>query len=361
MGIYLRALTDRSPELRQASAAALGKVREPAVPMLDRLAARRELAPSVVAELRKVFTIPRPLTSWSVIGPFLISDRPPFDPGREINEAATPPGLGGEPVAWKHIQAIDDTGKIDLGQIYDHREDRSAFGAVTIDSPETRPAELLVGSDDTLTVWLGGKKVYDFKGRRSYKPAIDRVPVTLRKGVNRLAIKCGNGGGPWLFSVSVTETGDYAFLRTAGAGVSTAFNPDAFRAYALKTRGNPSHGRELFSDPKGLACNKCHTVGGQGGSVGPELSTVGAKYPRDELITSVLFPSARIFQGYEPIVIATVDGRLLTGIVKNETADVRRDRGRRDKADHDPQGPDRRAKGERRLAHAQRPGRRPEP
>jgi putative heme-binding domain-containing protein len=63
-------------------------------------------------------------------------------------------------------------------------------------------------------------------------------------------------------------------------------------------------------------------VSGQGGLVGPELSGVGIKYPREELITSVLYPSQRISSGYEPIVIATGDGRVITGIVKSETPDA---------------------------------------
>ena len=45
------------------------------------------------------------------------------------------------------------------------------------------------------------------------------------------------------------------------------------------------------------------------------------KIPRDELIASVLFPSAKISSGYEPSILALVDGRILTGIVHNETAD----------------------------------------
>ena len=60
---------------------------------------------------------------------------------------------------------------------------------------------------------------------------------------------------------------------------------------------------------------------GQGGAVGPELSGVAAKYPREELITSVLYPSARISSGYEPVVVATADGRVLTGLIKSDTAE----------------------------------------
>ncbi len=63
-------------------------------------------------------------------------------------------------------------------------------------------------------------------------------------------------------------------------------------------------------------------MGKDGGNVGPELGSIGSKYPRDELIASVLYPSAKISSGYEPEVLALADGRIVTGIVRNETADA---------------------------------------
>jgi putative heme-binding domain-containing protein len=141
--------------------------------------------------------------------------------------------------------------------------------------------------------------------------------VTLHQGVNRILVRCGNRGGPWQFSVAVTGAADYAFLK---APANDGFDPEAYRAVALKGRGSASRGRQLFGDLKGLACVKCHAVGKEGGAVGPELSTVGAKYPRDELIASVLYPSAKISSGYEPTTFALVDGRVITGIIRNETA-----------------------------------------
>ena len=110
-----------------------------------------------------------------------------------------------------------------------------------------------------------------------------------------------------------------AFLAGLTGG---GFDSDAYRALALKGQGKADHGRELFNDLKGVACAKCHVVAGKGGAVGPDLSGVAAKYPRDELIASVLYPSARISSGYEPVVVATADGRVLSGLVKAETADA---------------------------------------
>ena len=63
-------------------------------------------------------------------------------------------------------------------------------------------------------------------------------------------------------------------------------------------------------------------MSGQGGLVGPELTSVGAKYPKEELIASVLYPSAKISSGYEPVLVATTDGKIITGIIKGETPDA---------------------------------------
>ena len=36
----------------------------------------------------------------------------------------------------------------------------------------------------------------------------------------------------------------------------------------------------------------------------------------------MLFPSAKIFSGYEPVVVATTDGKVLTGILKSDTPEA---------------------------------------
>lgn len=317
--VYLRGLTDKNQELRKESAAALGKIREQAAPALDRLAARHELAPSTVTELQKVYTAIRPVRGWRVLGPFPIKETLHLPPDGAIDLKATHTGLEGKTVSWKQVRAKAKEGQIDLGEAYFHGDAVAAFGYAEIQSDTDCAAQLVAGSDDTLTVWLNGKQVYDFADQRGFEPQQARIDVRLVKGTNRLLIKCGNHGGGWLFAVGVTSPSTYAFLKAPAAG---AFNPDTYRDFALSHPGKPDHGRALFTDLKGLACAKCHAVGGQGGAVGPDLSGIGARYPRDEIISSVLFPSTRIFSGYEPVVVALNDGRVLTGIIKNETPDA---------------------------------------
>jgi putative membrane-bound dehydrogenase-like protein len=316
--VFLRGLTDKNQDLRKASASALGAIREQAAPTLERLAERKELPLAAIPELVKIFTSLQPIRAWRVLGPFPPESNPPIDPAGPIDPTAGVPATGGKAATWKPAEAADH-GEVDLTRAFSNDGELFAFGAAEVTSPGRRQAQLSVGSDDTLTVWLNGQKVYEFHDRRAFEADKDRVDVALKEGVNRVVVRCANMGGDWKFAVSVTSPTDYAFLKDARAG---GFDPEAYRRYALEEQGNPRRGQALFADLKGLACAKCHAVKGQGGAVGPDLSGVGATYPRAELIASVLYPSAQIFSGYEPVVLATTDGRVLTGILKSDTTEA---------------------------------------
>jgi putative membrane-bound dehydrogenase-like protein len=84
--------------------------------------------------------------------------------------------------------------------------------------------------------------------------------------------------------------------------------------------GDAGRGRELFFGKK-ATCAACHTIGGEGGRVGPDLSKIAAVRTGPDLLEAIVFPSASFARGYEPYVIAARDGRLYTGIITRETAD----------------------------------------
>lgn len=318
--VLLRGLIDINTDLRKECATAIGSIRDEAAPVLDRLAERNELSPRVVTELRKVYAAVEPIRLWRALGPFARkSDAPlPFDLDGPIDLNAKYPGAGDALVAWRLAQASGDHGRVDLDRLFGS-DTRDAFAYAEVHSTTARQAEMVVGSDDTLTVWVNGKQVYDFQRDRSFAPDQARFPVDLVEGMNRVVARCGNTGGGWTFAAALTTATDHPFLK---ATPESAFDPEAFREFAASSRGDAARGRALFSDLKGLACAKCHAVAGQGGDVGPDLSSVASLYGRDELVNSVLYPSSRIFSGYEPVVIATTDGRVLTGVLKSDTAEA---------------------------------------
>jgi putative heme-binding domain-containing protein len=90
--------------------------------------------------------------------------------------------------------------------------------------------------------------------------------------------------------------------------------------YALNHAGDAARGRALFFDEKRAACARCHRANGNGGDLGPDLSDIGGKYERALLIESLLDPSRQIVEGYRLTMVATTSGRILSGIVKGESA-----------------------------------------
>ena len=92
------------------------------------------------------------------------------------------------------------------------------------------------------------------------------------------------------------------------------------RSFALTHQGDVVRGKTLFEDQQKLACSKCHIVNGQGGRVGPDLSSAGDKFGRQELIEAIVSPSATIAVGYSTTVVKMRDGQVREGIIKDDSA-----------------------------------------
>ncbi len=73
-------------------------------------------------------------------------------------------------------------------------------------------------------------------------------------------------------------------------------------------------GRAVFQK----ICAQCHTLFGKGGHVGPDL-TGSNRADLDYALSNVLDPSAVMANDYIPHIIATADGRVITGIVRQQT------------------------------------------
>jgi putative heme-binding domain-containing protein len=318
LSAYLIGLGSKNADLRTASKAAIAAVRDEAAPALEQLVKGNEVAAALLPELRSIYSSHTPILQWRLIGPFPRNDKPQ-PPEKEQNFGAVYTSFD-KPVKWTmHKADAKQHGLVNLERYFSPTTDVVAYGYAEVTSAADRQADLLVGSDDTITIWVNGQKVHETHGDRGWNYDADKVPVHLNKGVNKLLIRCGNSAGPWEFSVAVAgETDQYAFLK----GGAKKFNLDDFRAFARKSPGDAVHGDKLFRDLKGLACIKCHAVGGQGGQVGPDLAGIALKYKPEDLMTSVLEPSKVIAQGYETIIVTTDQGITLTGVFKGETADA---------------------------------------
>ena len=80
--------------------------------------------------------------------------------------------------------------------------------------------------------------------------------------------------------------------------------------------GDTKRGEEVYRS-KGN-CAQCHTVKGQGGVLGPELTDIGARRSAAHLRTAVLEPEKQLPEGFLMLRIRTKDGHSITGVRLNE-------------------------------------------
>jgi putative heme-binding domain-containing protein len=85
--------------------------------------------------------------------------------------------------------------------------------------------------------------------------------------------------------------------------------------------GDVKLGRQVFFGKK-VACGSCHAVGSEGGTVGPDLSKIGAIRAPVDLLEAIVSPSASIAQGFDTYVFTLSDGRTVTGVLASETSEV---------------------------------------
>jgi putative membrane-bound dehydrogenase-like protein len=93
----------------------------------------------------------------------------------------------------------------------------------------------------------------------------------------------------------------------------------AARGRVLAAAGDAAKGELLF---KSQSCVACHTTADGQRPKGPHLVDIGKRYKAEELVESMLQPSAKIAQGYEAYHFTTVDGLVYTGFVVSESAAV---------------------------------------
>ncbi|XZE53691.1 PVC-type heme-binding CxxCH protein [Planctomycetaceae bacterium SH139] len=80
------------------------------------------------------------------------------------------------------------------------------------------------------------------------------------------------------------------------------------------TEGNASHGRLIYNK----SCGQCHKLFGTGSDIGPDLT--GANRAKLEyLLENILAPNAIVGKDYQALSLLTLDGRVITGLVREET------------------------------------------
>jgi putative heme-binding domain-containing protein len=91
-------------------------------------------------------------------------------------------------------------------------------------------------------------------------------------------------------------------------------------AQLLAVPGDAARGRALFFAGTSAQCKNCHRIDDQGGKLGPELTHIGKKYDRAQLLDNIIFPSKTIDPAFAAWLIQTSNGKSYLGILVEKNA-----------------------------------------
>lgn len=125
-------------------------------------------------------------------------------PEREIDLSKRYPGSIVD-VGWRTDYPLDPRGKVHLHSVLSPNRWQVAYAATAVDVAEAGEYQLRIGTTDPIKVWVN--EVLVFSGRRLSVWHFDAVaiPVTLRKGVNRVLIKSAHdNSAAWMLTARLT-------------------------------------------------------------------------------------------------------------------------------------------------------------
>ena len=96
-------------------------------------------------------------------------------------------------------------------------------------------------------------------------------------------------------------------------------SPAKVLTQTLKLTGKPENGQKIFV---AQSCVKCHTTANGQRPKGPHLVDIGKRYKSQELLESILKPSAKIAQGFDTYGFVTTNGKIVSGFVASESAEA---------------------------------------
>ncbi|MBN8651860.1 MAG: HEAT repeat domain-containing protein [Cytophagales bacterium] len=85
--------------------------------------------------------------------------------------------------------------------------------------------------------------------------------------------------------------------------------------------GDAGKGGRLFWSHPTAQCVRCHSIDDYGGTAGPRINGVAKRLTREQLLESLVNPSARIADGYGVVTLELTSGKKVIGILQKELTD----------------------------------------
>jgi hypothetical protein len=135
------------------------------------------------------------LLEWQMIGTFSAEEDKKLGAGPDFSPRTRPDVKQGDTSwAWQGVRA-KATGALEIRR--GQPSPNSAYAWTTFDWPAKEKIFLYFGSENSVTVWLNGKQVYERKDRKPYMADSDRVEVDVNKGANTVLVRVFDEGPLW--------------------------------------------------------------------------------------------------------------------------------------------------------------------
>jgi putative heme-binding domain-containing protein len=85
-------------------------------------------------------------------------------------------------------------------------------------------------------------------------------------------------------------------------------------------KGDIRAGQAVFNSQR-TACAACHKTGYVGGTVGPDLTSIGQARTERDLLEAIVYPSASFVRSYEPVIVTTKTDEEYSGVLRKDAAD----------------------------------------
>lgn len=102
--------------------------------------------------------------------------------------------------------------------------------------------------------------------------------------------------------------------------ISATSSPDSLLAAyeGSLNGGNAELGRTIFFQHQTAQCMKCHSFDDFGGNAGPRLNGIGKRLTREQILESLINPSARLAPGFGFVTVELDNGKTMNGILQQE-------------------------------------------
>jgi hypothetical protein len=227
---------------------------------------------------------------WHFIGPFDNRGGNGFavvyPPEQEINLSKEYAGKNGTKAVWREGKFTD--GAVNNLALFEPKNNTEAAVYLyrEIECPAAVEIPISLGSDDTLTVWLNGKKLLVQNVSRACAPDQERLTLSLRAGKNHFLMKVCQGTAQWEFYFAAAKAAPVvpaglgfedvsAKVGLGPDGIGSDVKGDTLTVCDVNGDGRPDFlygagtGLMVLNTPKGFVAAKDSGISYKPGKVGP--------------------------------------------------------------------------------------------